>query len=161
MLPGIEPSALVMWFDEEPVGVKIGLDPGKLNEAMPRILAALSERLPDDLPTEQTIENKPPFAKGGDGRGKGGAGGGFLLFTTREPLPAPFHHTAREIVLGALSVTDAKALVMQVMNNEGLHLRHDDQGNTPQEVDDLSGLDKFPPSPVIDIDNAIYCRFDS
>lgn len=78
----------------------------------------------------------PPFAKG-DGRGKGGAGGGFLLFTTREPLPAPFNHTAREIVLGALSVTDAKALVMQVMNNEGLHLRHDDQGNTPQEVDDL------------------------
>ncbi|QTR45794.1 CHAT domain-containing protein [Thiothrix litoralis] len=62
-----------------------------------------------------------------------------LLFTTREPLPAPFHHTAREIVLGALSVTDAKALVMQVMNNEGLHLRHDDQGNTPQEVDDLVG----------------------
>lgn len=90
----------------------------------------------------------PPFAKG-DGRGaadsslpsfaKGGAGGGFLLFTTREPLPEPFHHTAREIVLGALSVTDAKALVMQVMNNEGLHLRHDDQGNTPQEVDDLVG----------------------
>ncbi|MGB3917115.1 MAG: CHAT domain-containing protein, partial [Thiothrix litoralis] len=62
-----------------------------------------------------------------------------LLFTTREPLPAPFHHTAREIVLGALSVTDAQALVMQVMNNEGLHLRHDDQGNTPQEVDDLVG----------------------
>lgn len=62
-----------------------------------------------------------------------------MLFTTREPLPAPFHHTAREIVLGALSVTDAKALVMQVMNNEGLHLRHDDQGNTPQEVDDLVG----------------------
>jgi tetratricopeptide (TPR) repeat protein len=60
-----------------------------------------------------------------------------LLFTTREALPAPFHHKAREIVLGALSVTDAKALVMQVMNNEGLHLRHDDQGNTPQEVDDL------------------------
>ena len=60
-----------------------------------------------------------------------------LLFTTREALPAPFHHTAREIVLGALSVKDAKALVMQVMNNEGLHLRHDDKGNTPQEVDDL------------------------
>jgi hypothetical protein len=62
-----------------------------------------------------------------------------LLFTTREALPAPFNHKAREIVLGALSVTDAKALVMQVMNNEGLHLRHDDQGNTPQEVDDLVG----------------------
>jgi len=62
-----------------------------------------------------------------------------LLFTTREALPAPFNHTAREIVLGALSVTDAKALVMQVMNNEGLHLRHDDQGKSPQEVDDLVG----------------------
>lgn len=62
-----------------------------------------------------------------------------LLFTTREVLPAPFNHTAREIVLGALSVTDAKALVMQVMNNESLSLRHDDQGNTPQEVDDLVG----------------------
>ncbi|UJS24420.1 tetratricopeptide repeat protein [Thiothrix winogradskyi] len=68
-----------------------------------------------------------------------GGQGARVLFTTREPLPAPFHHKAREIVLGALSVTDAKALVMQVMNNEGLHLRHDDLGNTPQEVDDLLG----------------------
>lgn len=59
MLPGIEPSALGMWFDGEPVGVKIGLDPGKLTEALPRILAALGERLPDDLPTEQQVENKP------------------------------------------------------------------------------------------------------
>ncbi|MBO0614251.1 tetratricopeptide repeat protein [Thiothrix fructosivorans] len=66
-----------------------------------------------------------------------GGQGARVLFTTREALPAPFNHKAREIVLGALSVTDAKALVMQVMNNEGLHLRHDDQGNTPQEVDDL------------------------
>ncbi|MBU1724199.1 MAG: tetratricopeptide repeat protein, partial [Gammaproteobacteria bacterium] len=68
-----------------------------------------------------------------------GGQGARVLFTTREALPAPFHHKAREIVLGALSVTDAKALVMQVMNSEGLHLRHDDQGNTPQEVDDLVG----------------------
>lgn len=60
-----------------------------------------------------------------------------LLFTTREPLPAPFNGKACDIELGALSVTDAKALVMQVMNNEGLSLHHDDQGNTPQEVDDL------------------------
>lgn len=68
-----------------------------------------------------------------------GGQGARVLFTTREALPAPFNHKAREIVLGTLSVTDAKALVMQVMNNEGLHLRHDDQGNTPQEVDDLVG----------------------
>lgn len=60
-----------------------------------------------------------------------------LLFTTREPLPAPFNHKACDIELGALSVTDAKALVMQVMNNEGLLLHHDDQGNTPEEVDAL------------------------
>ncbi|EIJ34991.1 CHAT domain-containing protein [Thiothrix nivea] len=69
-------------------------------------------------------------------RGLGGEGLR-LLFTTRESLPEPFHHKAREIELGALSLGDAKALVMQVMNNEGLSLRHDDQGNTPQEVDAL------------------------
>jgi len=60
-----------------------------------------------------------------------------LLFTTREALPEPFHHKAREIELGELSLNDAKSLVMQVMNNEGLSLRHDDAGNTPQEVDNL------------------------
>ncbi|WP_022953341.1 TIR domain-containing protein [Leucothrix mucor] len=60
-----------------------------------------------------------------------------LLFTTREPLLEPFHHKAREIELGALELSDAKALVMQVMNQEGLSLRHDDTGNTPQEVNDL------------------------
>lgn len=60
-----------------------------------------------------------------------------LLFTTREPLPTPFNHQTCDIELGALSVPDAKSLVMQVMNNEGLHLRHDDQGNTPEEVDAL------------------------
>ncbi len=62
-----------------------------------------------------------------------------LLFTTREPLPSPFNHKSCEIELGALSVTDAKALVMRVMNNEGLSLHHDDQGNTPEEVDALVG----------------------
>ncbi len=62
-----------------------------------------------------------------------------LLFTTREPLPTPFNNNICDIELGALSVTDAKALVMQVMNNEGLSLHPDDQGNTPQEVDDLVG----------------------
>ena len=60
-----------------------------------------------------------------------------LLFTTREPLPAPFNHNAREISLGALSQSDAKALVLQVMNNQGLDLRHDDLGNDPAEVNAL------------------------
>jgi len=60
-----------------------------------------------------------------------------LLFTTRQPLPAPFNHNAREITLGALSQSDAKALVLQVMNNQGLDLRHDDLGNDPAEVNAL------------------------
>ena len=59
MLPGITPKALKRYFSEEPAGEKIELEIGKLQEAMPRILAALGERLPDDLPQEQTIENKP------------------------------------------------------------------------------------------------------
>ena len=60
-----------------------------------------------------------------------------LLFTTREPLPEPFSHKACDIELGALSLSDAQLLVMQVMNAEGLVLQHDDLGKTPEEVDDL------------------------
>ncbi|WP_308874958.1 TIR domain-containing protein [Thiothrix subterranea] len=105
--------------DEGNVAAVLGLL--KKIPSFPLLQRGMEEVLP--------ILRSPPLQKEGLG--------GFLLFTTREPLPAPFNHTAREIVLGALSVTDAKALVMQVMNNEGLHLRHDDQGNTPQEVDDL------------------------
>nr|CAA6813254.1 MAG: Unknown protein [uncultured Thiotrichaceae bacterium] len=60
-----------------------------------------------------------------------------LLFTTREPLPAPFNHAAREVTLGALNQTDAKALVLQVMNTQGLDLRSDDLGNDPEEIDTL------------------------
>lgn len=59
LLPPIQPSALGMWFDEEPVGVKIELAPNQLQEAMPHILAALGQRLPDDLPPETLVEGKP------------------------------------------------------------------------------------------------------
>ncbi len=52
MLPGIEPAALNLWFDEEPVGVKVQLTADKLTgglmEALPALLAALGEQLPDD-----------------------------------------------------------------------------------------------------------------
>ena len=48
LLPGVQPSALPNWFDEEPVGVKVELKTDGVNEAMPQILAALGERLPDD-----------------------------------------------------------------------------------------------------------------
>lgn len=59
MLPGIEPSALSMWFDEEPVGLKVELSPGKLNEAMSGILAALGQRLPDDPVIDIEVEQQP------------------------------------------------------------------------------------------------------
>ena len=48
LMPGIEPSALALWFDEEPVGVRVEDKPGGLSEALPHILAALGERLPED-----------------------------------------------------------------------------------------------------------------
>lgn len=48
LLPGVEPSALPLWFDEEPVGIKIELKVGSVSEALPQLLAALGERLPDD-----------------------------------------------------------------------------------------------------------------
>jgi len=56
LLPGVEPSALALWFDEEPLGVRVEVKPGGLSEALPQILAALGERLPDD---KQSM-NEPP-----------------------------------------------------------------------------------------------------
>ena len=47
-LPGVQPSALPLWFDEEPVGVTVELKTGGVSEAMPAILAALGEQLPTD-----------------------------------------------------------------------------------------------------------------
>ena len=48
LLPGVQPSALQLWFDEEPIGVKVELKTGGVSEAMPAILAALGEQLPAD-----------------------------------------------------------------------------------------------------------------
>jgi hypothetical protein len=56
LLPGIEPSALENWFDEEPVGVRIELKTGGVSEALPQILAALGERLPTDLQPQQAVK---------------------------------------------------------------------------------------------------------
>jgi tetratricopeptide (TPR) repeat protein len=60
-----------------------------------------------------------------------------LLFTTREPLPAPFDHRGRERDLGALDRQDAIELVSQVMAEEGLVPEPADPGSTPQEITDL------------------------
>src|SRR5262245_38753241 len=58
LLPGVEPSALALWFDEEPVGVKIELNVGGVIEALPQILAALGERSPDDHPEQKILAQK-------------------------------------------------------------------------------------------------------
>ncbi|HEY3227893.1 MAG TPA: toll/interleukin-1 receptor domain-containing protein, partial [Roseiflexaceae bacterium] len=59
LLPGVEPSALALWFDEEPVGVRVQLTVGGLSEALPAILAALGERLPDDRQPPQAAAPQP------------------------------------------------------------------------------------------------------
>ncbi len=55
LLPGIEPSALLLWFDEEPVGLRVEIKAGGLSEAMPAILTALGERLPTDRESPLTV----------------------------------------------------------------------------------------------------------
>lgn len=59
MLPGVEPAALNLWFNEEPVGEKVELEPGELQEALPCIMAALGKRLPDDVQPPKEVEAKP------------------------------------------------------------------------------------------------------
>jgi tetratricopeptide (TPR) repeat protein len=60
-----------------------------------------------------------------------------LVFTTREPLPAPFDDRRREIPLGALSREDAIRLVGEVMKRGGLEPKTDDPGQEPQEIVEL------------------------
>ena len=59
LLPGVEPTALALWFEEEPVAVPIQLKPGGLSEALPAILTALGERLPTDHQPLQEVELQP------------------------------------------------------------------------------------------------------
>ena len=59
LLPGVQPSALELWFDEVPLGVKVELKTGAVNEAMPAILAALGERLPTDPQPAPTSVSRP------------------------------------------------------------------------------------------------------
>jgi tetratricopeptide (TPR) repeat protein len=48
LLPGTEPSALGLWFREEPLGVKLVVGAGGISAALPDLLAALGERLPSE-----------------------------------------------------------------------------------------------------------------
>ena len=44
LLPPIEPAALLRWFDEEPVGLKLSLGPDGVAAGLPALLAALGFR---------------------------------------------------------------------------------------------------------------------
>jgi hypothetical protein len=59
LLPGVEPAALEHWFKKEPVAVPVRLTVAGLSEALPLILTALGERLPDDLQTVHDVAAKP------------------------------------------------------------------------------------------------------
>src|SRR5262249_783540 len=59
LLPGVEPTALDLWFEEEPGAVPVRLTIAGLSGALARILAALGERLPDDSPPGQRVADHP------------------------------------------------------------------------------------------------------
>ncbi|MCH8294886.1 toll/interleukin-1 receptor domain-containing protein, partial [Candidatus Poribacteria bacterium] len=59
LLEGIEPTALELWFDTEPVAVPIQTTIGGLSEKMPAILTALGEQLPEDYQSQQEVETNP------------------------------------------------------------------------------------------------------
>ncbi|HEW97616.1 MAG: hypothetical protein DRR16_24425 [Candidatus Parabeggiatoa sp. nov. 3] len=59
LLPGVLPAALDLWFDEPPLAIPIQLKPAGLREALPAILAALGERLPDDQQPLLETEAQP------------------------------------------------------------------------------------------------------
>jgi hypothetical protein len=60
-----------------------------------------------------------------------------IVFTSREPLPAPFDDRRTAIMLGALTREDAIKIVGEVMKREGLSPKSDDAGDDPQEVVEL------------------------
>jgi hypothetical protein len=59
LLAGVLPAALDLWFDEPPLAIPIQLKPAGLREALPAILAALGERLPDDQQPLLETEAQP------------------------------------------------------------------------------------------------------
>lgn len=59
LLPGVEPPALKLWFNEERVAIPVDLKVGGISEAMPAILAALGERLPSDHQPSKIVNAQP------------------------------------------------------------------------------------------------------
>lgn len=60
-----------------------------------------------------------------------------LLFTSREPLPAPFAKTRCTVELGRLSEAEAVQLVEQVMAQHGWEPPPSDNATTPAEIAEL------------------------
>jgi tetratricopeptide (TPR) repeat protein len=59
LIPGVEPSSLGLWFDEEPVAVPVCMESGEISEMLPALLAALGERLPDDWQPHADVAARP------------------------------------------------------------------------------------------------------
>jgi tetratricopeptide (TPR) repeat protein len=86
-------------------------------------LSVLSESREEILKLAQDLLNADPSTR--------------IVFTSREPLPAPFDNKRRDVWLGALDRTNAIALVSEVMKQEGLEPKADDPGGTPREIEEL------------------------
>jgi tetratricopeptide (TPR) repeat protein len=107
LLPGIEPSALSLWFKEEPVGVRVRIEAGGLSEALPQIISALGERPPDDAqpapvaithPVEELIlKLSEPRIETREGRRRAKAKAQLIYH--------PADYTAREVESGAYYFT--------------------------------------------------------
>ncbi|MBE7381029.1 MAG: tetratricopeptide repeat protein [Leptolyngbya sp. SIO1E4] len=59
VLPGVQPGILKLLFPTEPLHIFVEDGPHGLNEAMPKIFAALGEQLPEDWDRSQTVEVAP------------------------------------------------------------------------------------------------------
>lgn len=59
VLPGVKPGILKLLFPTEPVHIFVEDTPTGLNDAMPKLFAALGEELPDDWDKAETVPVKP------------------------------------------------------------------------------------------------------
>ena len=59
LLPDIEPTALHLWFGEEPVAVKFDVGPAGVDKVLPRLMEALGQQLPVDPQQPLQIETAP------------------------------------------------------------------------------------------------------
>ncbi len=83
MLDGIEPDALHLWFDEEPLAVRLKVGPGGVQNVLPALLAGLGLALPTDAPApaalpraplaDLTLELRDPRLERGDGKQRAAA----------------------------------------------------------------------------------------